>query len=158
MEGSGQSQAKSRTAKIVSKIFPYVLVAIVAAISLAYIVKLKPQVLGLSKGTQDIQVETDKLISDIGKIMILPSDEKPTIATVTDLEKVKDQAFFKNAKNGDKVLIYTNAKKVILFRPSENRIIEVGAVNINQGGEASPVPSPSASPVPTSTPEPESGN
>ena len=88
-------------------------------------------------------------------------DEKPTVATITDIEKVKDQPFFKNAKNGDRVLIFTNAKKAILYRPTEKRIIEVGAVNINQAsptpaGEPTPegeTPAASATPEVTSTPE-----
>ena len=68
----------------------------------------------------------------MGKLLALPSDEKPTVATITDVEKLKEQVFFKNAMNNDKVLIYTKAKKAILYRPSENKIVEVGAVNINQ--------------------------
>jgi hypothetical protein len=40
-------------------------------------------------------------------------------------------------------MIYQKAQKAILFRPSENRIIEVGAVNINNQAVQSPVPSAS---------------
>lgn len=104
-----------------------------------YVIKMKPELLGFSKGQQQVLTEIDVLVSEVGKLISLPSDEKPTVATITDIEKLKDQAFFVNAKNDDKVLIYTNAKKAILYRPSEKRIIEVGAVNINQ---ASPTPAP----------------
>ena len=113
-----------------------VVVALVAIILTAgattFAIKQKPEVLGLSKGTQSTQEDVKKLLSEVGKLITLPNGEDPTVATVTDVEKVKEQAFFKNAKNGDKVIIYTNAKKAILYRPSERRIIEVGAVNINQ--------------------------
>lgn len=127
------------------------LITVIIALALGagatlYAVKMYPQVLGLSKGQAQAQAEVDMLVSEVGKLIALPADEKPTIATVSDAEKVKEQAFFKNAKNGDKVLIYTNAKKAILYRQSENRIIEVGAVNINQAS-----PTPSLSPV--SSPE-----
>ncbi len=135
------------------KKFPMTLVAVVIAFVLggaaaAYGVKMKPEVLGLSKGQAQAQAEADKLVGEVGKLISLPSDEKPTIATVSDAEKVKSQAFFKNAANGDRVLIYTNAKKAILYRPSENRIVEVGAVNINQQPQASTAPTvePTASP------------
>lgn len=36
------------------------------------------------------QDEVRKLTTDIGKLMILPKDETPTVATVTDIDKLKD--------------------------------------------------------------------
>ncbi len=119
-----------------------------------YVVKMKPELLGLSVGQAQAQAESDKLISEVSLLIALPTDEKPTIATVSDVSKVQDQPFFKNAKNGDKVLIYTNAKKAILYRPTEKRIIEVGAVNINnQQSDAKATPSATiSSPAPSSAP------
>lgn len=76
------------------------------------------------------QDETKATIDAVGKLMILPSGESPTVATVTDPSKLKDQAFFANAQTGDKVLIYTNAKKAILYNPSGNKIVEVAPINI----------------------------
>ncbi len=130
------------------KLLPYILMIILGAVGGIYIAQKKPDWFGLSKGSAQVQAEIDALVVEVGKLIALPSDEKPTVATVTDLDKVKDQPFFKNAKNGDKVLIYTNAKKAILYRPGEKRIIEVGAVNINQTTPASPTPEPSVSPSP----------
>jgi len=79
---------------------------------------------------QDTVNETNKLVADVGKLLVLPEGETPTIATVSDLEKLKSQPFFANAKNGDKVLIYTNAKKAILYDPVAHKIIEVAPINI----------------------------
>ena len=78
------------------------------------------------------QKELQEVVAKVGKIMVLPN-ETPTLATVSDPEKLKDQAFFKNAQKGDKVLIYTLAKKAILYDPSMNKIVEVAPVNI--GGQ-----------------------
>ncbi len=140
-----------------------VAVAILLGVGLTvYAIKLKPEVLGLSKGQAQVQAEVDALVAEVNKLMDLPKDEKPTVATITDVEKVKEQQYFKNAKNGDRVLIYTNAKKAILYRPAEKRIIEVGAVNINQASSSptpegeTPAPSPAgetkATPEATQTP------
>lgn len=107
------------------------------------IAKYKPEYLGLSKGETNLQTEADNVANVVGKLMTLPTGERPTVATVTDLEKIKEQNFFKNSEVGDKVLIYTNAKKVILYRPSENKIIDVGVVSINE-----PI-KPVVSPLPT---------
>jgi len=78
------------------------------------------------------QKENDALIATVGKLMFLPTGENPTVATVADPEKLKDQPFFTNAKKGDKVLIYTNARKAILYNPDSNKIVEIAPVNIGQ--------------------------
>lgn len=84
----------------------------------------------LNNPTQFAGDEAKRLVASVGKLMSLPSDETPTVATVNDREKLKNQPFFAKSENGDKVLIYTNAKKAILYRPSINKIIDVAPVNI----------------------------
>jgi len=74
--------------------------------------------------------ETEKLVAQVGKLIVLPEGETPTLATVADPEKLKDQPFFAKAKTGDKVLIYANAKKAILYNPASNKIVEVAPINI----------------------------
>ncbi len=134
---------------LIFKLIPYVLILALGVGGGIYASQQKPEWFGLSKGAAAAQAEVDSLVAQVGKLIALPTDEKPTVATVTDATKVKDQPFFVNAKNEDKVLIYQKAQKAILFRPSENRIIEVGAVNINnQAVQASPGSSASPSAVP----------
>ncbi|OGG31364.1 hypothetical protein A3A63_02265 [Candidatus Gottesmanbacteria bacterium RIFCSPLOWO2_01_FULL_46_9] len=84
----------------------------------------------LANPAQFAAEEGKKLVDAVSKLMTLPGDEVPTVATVNDKEKLKNQPFFANTENGDKVLIYTNAKKAILYRPSINKIIDVAPVNI----------------------------
>lgn len=74
--------------------------------------------------------ETEKLVAQVGKLIVLPEGEVPTVATVADPEKLKDQAFFVRAKMGDKVLIYTNSKKAFLYDVANNKIVEVAPINI----------------------------
>lgn len=86
--------------------------------------------LKLQKLSQTTQESAKAIVTAVGTLMVLPNDEDPTIATVTDKDKIKNQPFFANALNGDKVLIYTKAKKAILYRPTINKIIEVGPIAI----------------------------
>jgi hypothetical protein len=69
--------------------------------------------------------ETQSVIEDLSRIIVLPTDEEPTIATVTNLDTIQDQPFFRNAQIGDKVIIYSRSQKAILYRPSEKKLIEV---------------------------------
>lgn len=96
------------------------------------------------------QEEVKKLAFKVGELMILPTDEAPSVATVVDKDKLKDQPFFKNTLNGDKILIYTKAKKAILYRPTNNKIIEYAplALGDNQSSVLA-----SETTAPTSTPE-----
>lgn len=91
--------------------------------------KLKQAQTQLEKQIEDPQAEakkqTEELLKKISQVMVLPADEEPTIATVSDLSKLSQQEFFKNAQLGDKVIIYYKAKKAILYRPFENKIIEL---------------------------------
>ena len=79
------------------------------------------------------------LIAKVGQLIELPVDELPNIATVTDVSKLKDQPFFAHARNGDRVLIYSKAKRAIIYRPSANKIIEAASVDVelNETKEAS---------------------
>lgn len=75
--------------------------------------------------------EAKVLAKRVGELMFLPVDELPTIATVSDPEALKNQSFFVDAKKGDKVLIYSNAKKAILYDPVANKIITIAPVNLS---------------------------
>ena len=78
------------------------------------------------------QAEVDRIVGLVGKLIDLPKDETPTLATVLDKEKLKDQPFFANVENGDSILIYTKAKKAIVYRLKENKLINVGPISIDE--------------------------
>lgn len=84
----------------------------------------------LNNPTAAVQAETDAVVAKISKLYILPTGEKPTLFKVTDISKRKEP-FFKNAQNGDQGLIYSKAQLVILYRPSENRIVNAAPLSTN---------------------------
>ncbi len=69
----------------------------------------------------------DQTVKKLGKILQIP-DEKPTVATIIDETKIKDQPFLAQAKKGDKLLIFHQAKIVVLFREAELKIINTGVL------------------------------
>jgi len=131
-----EKNKKSNILKIAPWIFVSFLVAGLAFSSFYFYQQYKK-----ASRMQAVPEKTDELAvltNQIGAVMELP-DEKPTLATVTDIEQAKSQPFFAKAQNGDKVLIYANAKKAILYRPSQKKIIEVAAVSgLAAGDQAAP--------------------
>jgi hypothetical protein len=77
------------------------------------------------------QLQTNQIITNVGKLYSLPKDEQPDVATVKDKEALKKQyPFFDQAENNDVVLIYKKAQIAILYRPATKKIVKSGTVNI----------------------------
>ncbi len=79
---------------------------------------------------EEEQNEITDIVARVGELIVLPEGEEPTIATVTDPEKLRDQVFFANAKEGDVVLIYTGAQKAYLYDPKADKLVEVAPLTI----------------------------
>ena len=82
--------------------------------------------------------QSQKLIEQVGRLIELPQNEEPILATVSDTSRLPSEPFYQNAQNGDRVLVFKNSKMAILYRPGTNKIIRVGAVNVvePESGEA----------------------
>jgi len=88
-----------------------------------------------------VRKSSDKdLVDRVSKLMVLPN-EVTTVATVTDKSKLGDAEFFKKAVNGDKVLLFPNAARAVLYRPSIGKIVDVGPI---QTSKAEAVPTPAS--------------
>ena len=129
---------------ILKQRFMKVVVPIIAVVAVASSVYFYLQIRELKKDpTVVAQQEVASLVLKIGKLVVLPADETPTVATVSDPEALKDQTFFANAVEGDKVLIYAQAKKAILYSVGMNKILDVAPLNIGNGKAVTP-PAPKA--------------
>jgi len=94
---------------------------------------LRSEVAQLKKDPQEIaKEETAALVEKVSKLVVLPSGEEPVVATVTDKEKLKDQPVFEKAENGDKILIYSQAKKAYIYSPEKNVVVDIIPVNIGE--------------------------
>lgn len=74
--------------------------------------------------------EIKELATKIGAVIALPEQEIPTLATVTNKDKLDSQPFFQKAENGDKILIYTTAGQVVLYRPATGKVIDMTTVTV----------------------------
>lgn len=78
-----------------------------------------------SRSTPDVSKENKQLLADVGKRAILPAGETPAISTVVDEARV-NQPFLFGTRKGDKVLLYFQAGKAIVYRPSSRQIVNMG--------------------------------
>jgi len=120
---------KTPAKKSLRKYFPYILLLLIILLGLStgYFYK---QSMRMKNPDIVAQNEAKALAEKVGKLIVLPTDEVPTIATVSDPEALKSQIFFTDAKKGDKVLIYTNAKKAVLYDPVLNKVVTIAPLNI----------------------------
>jgi len=107
-----------------------VAVGLIAFLAYGYITTKNQLTSQKNSPTNSSQTPTQELINRVGQLVYLPTGETPTIATVNDAAKLKTQEFFANAKDGDKVLIYSKANKAVLYRPSTNKVVEYSTVNL----------------------------
>lgn len=76
-----------------------------------------------------------RVVDKVGQLYMVPTGEEPTVALIQDKSKLQNQEFFKNAKDGDYLLIYKNAKIAMVYREKDNKLVNVGPINLdtNQG-------------------------
>jgi len=82
-------------------------------------------------GGPSSQSQINKTVDEVGQLMLLPTGEQPTLAIVNNAAKYRSVSFFKNAENGDELLVYAQAREAILYRPSINKIIAVAPLSVS---------------------------
>lgn len=70
------------------------------------------------------EIQTNRIVKEIRQMTTLP-DETPSVVTVVDKDKLSNPALAKGAENGDKILMFPNEGKVIVYRPSTHKLINI---------------------------------
>jgi len=103
-------------------------------------VKQQASALATPAGQQEMaKLEVQALLDKIGKLIVLPAGEEPTVATITDADALKkEQQFYQDASNGDKVVIYVQAKKAVIYNEAKNILVNVGPIFVNEQASTTP--------------------
>ncbi len=64
---------------------------------------------------------------EVAQVMLLP-EEEALVSEIEDAANVRTQAFFANVENGDKVLVFPEAAKIVLYRPSTKQVVNTGPI------------------------------
>lgn len=79
--------------------------------------------------------KAQQIIERVGRLIDLPTDVTPTVATIVDVEKLKAQnPFYAGASNGDFLVV--TPTRAILFDAERDVIIDVVPVQIQQNAPA----------------------
>ncbi len=120
----------SRSRSRLARRLPWLIVVVLIAMSLFLFMQYREAKSKLAS-PQAAQANTKQVkdtLAKVAKLVIVPTDETPTVVTVADPAKLKTQTFFVHAKTGDKVIVYAKAKEAILYRPSTNQIVTMAPV------------------------------
>lgn len=93
------------------------------------------------------QEAANEILSKVRKLIDIPVSPAPSVATITDVEALrKTNDFYKNANNGDSLIITEN--RAILYSFSKNMIIDVVPVQISPSPSVTPFTETNTTPVP----------
>ncbi len=71
--------------------------------------------------------QAQQVIARIGQFMVIPTDEKPSIAVVHDVTTLAQrQSFYADAKDGDVLVVYST--RAIIYDPKSDKLVNVGPI------------------------------
>ncbi|KKT92267.1 MAG: hypothetical protein A3E37_01490 [Candidatus Andersenbacteria bacterium RIFCSPHIGHO2_12_FULL_46_9] len=83
------------------------------------------------------QQVADEVLGKVRQHINLPEELQPTVATIIDVDRLRETSdFYKEAKNGDHLIL--TETRAILYNPDTDRIVDVVPVMLNPEDAAAP--------------------
>lgn len=100
-----------------------------------------PASVGDALTEEEQQEEIDELLREVSEHILLPEGETPLVATITDAESlIAEQPFYTGVQDGDRLIIYTETLKAIIYSPERGIIVNVGPIQLPQIDDGVVVP------------------
>lgn len=114
------------TSKLKNKRYlPFIFLIILIIVSIFFLSRPR-QTLNNSKNVTDI-------VERVGKLLVLPKGETPTMFEIADPKFLVDkEPFFIGAEKGDILLIYQKTGKAVIYNKIKNIIVNVGPLVNNK--------------------------
>lgn len=85
---------------------------------------------------EEVRKNTEKILEDVEKYMILPSEEQPLLVPIENGDVLKqEQPFYRNVETGDMILVFQSVGQVVIWSPGRQRIVNVGPIINNNSGQ-----------------------
>lgn len=112
------------------KIVSLLTIVIVALLAFAIFKKFYPTTATPEGQLSEKQIKS--LVTKVSKLINVP-EETPVIATIIKADQlIAEQKFYAGSKDGDYLMVFPTAQKAIIYRESENRLINVGPIIVDQ--------------------------
>ncbi len=82
------------------------------------------------EASKNPQADQQKVLQSIGTVLQLPG-EQPTSFTISDKTKLTNQILADRVENGDTLFVYANAKKLVVYRPSAKKVVDMLSIEAN---------------------------
>lgn len=93
----------------------------------------------LTGNTEQSREAAKQIIDRVRKLIDIPTDIEPTVATIVDVDTLRTRnAFYNKAENGDHLIVTID--RAILYDPDANIILDVVPVQITPAGGVAPTP------------------
>lgn len=138
--------SRRKTKRVLGK--GLVFIVLLAAIGLCVVLFLKYRE---AVDTNPNNVE-QKTIETVAKLVVTP-DERPTVVTVQDASKLSNPELASRAEDGDRLLVYSQNRRVIMYRPANGKIVDILSIkdettNTSQSTGTAPIVDDAASTEP----------
>lgn len=117
---SENSSKKPRRKYLKRYATPALILLCLLAISLSIIFFMK-----YKKAQNTDLAQQKKLVAQLSEVIELPQNVTPTIVTVADKDKLTNKALASRVENKDMLIIYAPTKRIIIYRPSTDKIIDM---------------------------------
>lgn len=78
------------------------------------------------------EIQVDKILSQLGKHILLPTEEVPAVAEITEQELTQNpQPFYLNAKPGDYLILYPAFQRAMIFDAQKDILVNVGSFQVD---------------------------
>jgi|SRR3989344_5137715 len=99
------------------------------------LMKLSVQREQVTQNQEENRAQAKRIIDRVGRLIVLPNDVEPTVATIVDVAALRARnTFYNKAENGDYLLVTTD--RAILYDPDKNIILDVAPVQIQAAAPA----------------------
>lgn len=131
MEPNTNPITNNKKEKLLSKsIIVVIILIVIASISLFYFYN---KTVSLKQNQEkENEAKVAMLVEKVGKLIALPSTEKPAIAIISDMKPFANNPFFAKAQVGDYLIVYPVSKTAIIYNEKTNIVVEVATLNIGQ--------------------------